>query len=401
MKSYLIIVAAFIIVSCEEKINRELYNEAWEEQSVEKALLYADQTEIAGEEANALFMAGRILDLRHSYDSSIQYYTKAMRKYEEVGNQDWQAITMKNMGNVHRENSNFLTALDLYQRAISLNISEDIKHKLTLRMAHCNWRIDRWGLAVEQLNKCKDYFKDDSFLLAETNMILGSCTYDYGLSANDSKSFDESFGYFFKAANLYEKGWHKAMAYNNIANTYLQVGKHKEARQYLYKAKALQTNQDQLAIVYHNLGKYHMAMESYDSAIIYLNENIAMTGGTTHESIEGYRRLSDYYIRTGQTEKALQTNDAYFEMNNKVIEERERLKRITKEQEFQLSRTKQIILNQQKEMDHQFWVDFFIVGASIGIPSLVLICLLAWVVQHLRNKMRAINKLISGHINLK
>lgn len=185
------------------------------------------------------FNLGNIYLAQSDYPKTLDYYFKALKIDEELGNKHGIATDISSIGIVYAEQKDYSKALEYFFKA--LKIAEELEDKNGIVFAIAN---------------------------------IGNV---YDIQGHNSKALDYSF----KALKINEELEDKngiAIALGNIGSLYTKTGKFKEAEQYLKRAIALDDSignqnalrqwEEALSQLYDTIGKYRLALIHYKKAMV-------------------------------------------------------------------------------------------------------------------------------------
>ena len=242
----------------------------------EEALHLSIQAENKEQECKALNSIGNVNMNLSDYPRALDYFTKAVAIYEEIGDKYGVAANTGNIGNMYRLVSDYPRAMEYCSKALVIN--EEIG--------------DKYGLAAN--------------------------TGNIGLIYHNLSDYPRALEFLNKALSISEEiGNKNGVAINtlNIGNVYLDLSDHPRALEYYSKALAiieeigdkygLATTTGNIGIVYYNLSDYPHALEYFTKALAIHEEigdknGVALnTGniGNVYTKLCDYPRALDYFTK--------------------------------------------------------------------------------------------------------
>ncbi|HIN40019.1 MAG TPA: tetratricopeptide repeat protein, partial [Flavobacteriales bacterium] len=234
--------------------------------------------------ANALNTQGASFYLRGDYAKAIDYYTRSLKIYEELGDKNGIAATLNNIGNIYVEQGDYAKAIDYYTK--SLKIREEIG--------------DRRGIA----------------------MSLGNI----GVIYKNQGDFAKAIDYYTKSLKIEEEIGNKkgiTSSLGNIGNIYLDQGDYAKAIDYYSRClkigeeigdkKSIASSLGNIGIIYADQGDYTKAIDYFTRSLTIKEElgdknGIATTLGNIgviYADQGDYAKAIDYYTRSLKIQEEL------------------------------------------------------------------------------------------------
>lgn len=257
--------------------------------------------------ANANRTLGSHYITESDYPKALEYFDKAVKIFETLGNRKQIAGVFHNIGIVYKNQSNYRKALEYLQQALSIN--EEYGNK--------NWKASNLnsiaGIYIEQ----GDYFKGIEYYTkslkineeigdkASISNNINNIGTTYFYQANYPKALE----YFFRSLKMNEESGAKqqiASSLNNIGNVYSEQSEYTKALEYYTKAIKINEeigNKNWKAINLNAIGTIYSKQANYAQALDYLlksykiNEELGRKGGmsTTLNNIGNvYLQQADY-----------------------------------------------------------------------------------------------------------
>lgn len=272
-----------------------------------------EQLQDASRQAHATFYVARVLAALARSDEATRYYTRAAELYRQQGQDEGEAASRNNLGNLLRQKRRAEEALVEYDQALEFYSRSPIpRHRLNEAMAlsnRGNTKIDlaRLGEAIEDLKQASRLFQEvgDKKGRATTLTILG-----VAYEARDDKQ---------NAREAYEEAVHlaeetgdpavRAHALHGMGHYYLTAGIFAKASEYFERSVALQDDRptfDQARSL-NNLGRSRFLIGDHDGARKAYQQGLAIL--STHPDRETRIHLLNNFavleLETGATEVAL------------------------------------------------------------------------------------------------
>ncbi len=251
------------------------------------------------------------------YAKALDYYFKALKIFEEIGNKNGQAANLGNIGIVYNDQGDYAKALDYYFKALKIN--EEIGNK--------NGQAANLGnIGIVYLNqgdyaKALDYYfkalKINEEIGNKQNQAanLGNIGMVYYYQGNYAKVLD----YYFKALKINEEIGNKKGQSNNLGNigiVYYNQGNYVKALDYYFKALKINEeignkheqagNLGNIGLIYSNQGNYAKSLDYYFKALKiseeienkqYQASNLGNIGIVYKEQSD-YAKALDYYFKS-------------------------------------------------------------------------------------------------------
>ncbi|OFY66304.1 MAG: hypothetical protein A3H98_02790 [Bacteroidetes bacterium RIFCSPLOWO2_02_FULL_36_8] len=234
----------------------------WE--SLEKNISLGNKSSIINKRATTLSNIGFVYSEQSDYHKALDYYFKALKMKEEIGDKKGKTTTLVNIGNVYNRQSDHAKALDYYFRA--LKMSEEIG--------------DKNGIA---------------------NNLCG-----IGLVYSEQSDYPRALDYYFRALKMQEEIGDKygiAINLGNIGNVYYRQSDYPRALDYYFRVlkmqeeigdkKGIARNLGNIGLVYSNQSDYPQALDHYFRALK-MKEEI----GDKYEMANTLGNIGVLYTRT-------------------------------------------------------------------------------------------------------
>jgi tetratricopeptide (TPR) repeat protein len=297
---------------------------------------------------------GLTYEAQGEVDKAEEYYNRAMKIADEIGNKQLQAYTMGNMGNFYTMQGDDSKALEYYKKAVQ--VKEEIGDKKGVARGSSNIATEYKGEG--DYPKAIEYYNNALKMAQELGdkQLEADITSNIGAVYREQGDYSKALEYDFKALNLAEDLKYKqlqASAASSIGLIYWKRSDFSKALQYYNKAldlanatgdkstaailtdnigivcenqgdfpealdyefKALKISKDigdkaGIAINTESIGEIYIKQKKYKDAEKYILEALYLSD-TIHllkASMESQLDLSELFAQTGQWQKAY---DAY------------------------------------------------------------------------------------------
>ena len=298
--------------------------------------------------AQAFNNLGVVAAIQGDIDQALINYERALSLRQELNDQKGVASLYNNLGNLQEEKGDYLGALENLQQ--SLAIRQQLKDtqrmaRVLYNISYVHERMGNYPEALDYVLRHLEFLKgtEDGYSLFNAYTLLGNINVELEI-------YNEALNYYQQARTIAEEigeDYELAIAYNNLGNMLDDLAEQdykdekyavarprfSQALGYLERALSIyQKTEDQegagntnnnLGVVYKNLGSYFLELEEQDSANIYLNRSLSFLSKalSIHQTlnnrkgiIETYNGFGDVYRRLGETEKALNYTKDYLDL---------------------------------------------------------------------------------------
>ncbi|MCF8297784.1 MAG: tetratricopeptide repeat-containing sensor histidine kinase [Saprospiraceae bacterium] len=321
-------------------------------------------------EASVCIGIGNSYFLLSDFDKAFEFYIRASKLYEDLGDENGYAMAISSTGFVYRSKNEFDKAIQNYE--IALEIWER-KNDFT----GITSTLNNMGVVYLQM---KDYEKANEYFLKSLELH----------KTNNSPEH--------KLLNLY----------NNIANAYSGLKNYKEALKNYNDALRISksiNNKYAISVIQVNMAGIHLDLKNYSNALLYSDSalTVAKEISAVGMMYNCYEKFAAIYSEKGDYEKALVYKEQYYTLKDSVFTE-ESSKRIEElEVKYDTEKKEKKITIQDLEIKKKENQNLFL----FIIASLVLIIAIIVIFQY-RIKIRRNNelkqanqKLIESEKNLK
>ena len=323
-------------------------DEAKARQYLQESISLSEKINFKKGAAQAFNNLGVVAAIQGDIEQAMTNYERALLLRQELNDQKGVASLYNNLGNLQEEKGDYLGALENLQQ--SLVIRQQLQD--TQRMARVLYNIsyvhERMGNYPEALDYVLRHLEllkgtEDTYSLFNAYTLLGNINVELEI-------YNEALNYYQQARTIAEDigdDYELAIAYNNLGNMLDDLAEQdyknekyatarprfSQALGYLQRALTIyEKTEDQegagntnnnLGVVYKNLGSYFLELEKQDSANIYLNRSLSFLNKalTIHQTlnnrkgiIETYNGFGDVYRRLEDTDKALSYTKDYLDL---------------------------------------------------------------------------------------
>jgi len=211
-----------------------------------------------------------VLSEQSNYSKALQYHLKAVKIYEEIGDQNRLAVIYNNIGIVYQAQKQEFKALEYFIKAQKIQEKSGDK---TVGITITN--IGNIYLKQKNYQKAQEYYAKAEIAFAKNP---------------DARGFGELC--------------------NNLGNYFHQTGKPEEALNYWKKAVAAFTSiEDKFGIsdTYFNLGKFYFSKGNYSEALANTNKSLTLSKeiGVLEQVMSCEKLLSEIYQKLNNPAAAL------------------------------------------------------------------------------------------------
>jgi len=304
-----------------------LSEKMWKENNFNQAIhyatisLYVSKT-LPEEQRNQLnALSYKYLGICYWYqnanDKAIEYYKKAVKEYDAVGDLDGLASVYNNLGLAYDDKSDYSGAINYHSK--SLKIREEANDRAGLASCYNNlgnvyYAMGNYTKATENYYralKIDEEFDDKSGIASDLNNI--------GIILIDNGEYDRALKVYFKTLTILEELNdinRIAKAYINIGLIYNELKDYDNATNYFLKALKIKEelkDVNGIALAYNNLGvvcgvkkDFIKALDYYMNALAYMEKGGDLQGvsmannniGLLFINLKNYQE-SENYLRKG------------------------------------------------------------------------------------------------------
>lgn len=323
-------------------------DEAKARQYLQESITFSEKIDFKKGAAQAFNNLGVVAAIQGDIDQAMTNYERALSLRQELNDQKGVASLYNNLGNLQEEKGDYLGALENLQQ--SLAIRQQLKDtqrmaRVLYNISYVHERMGNYPEALDYVLRHLEFLKgtEDGYSLFNAYTLLGNINVELEI-------YNEALNYYQQALTIAEDigdDYELAIAYNNLGNMLDDLAEQdyknekyavarprfSQALGYLERALSIyKKTEDQegagntnnnLGVVYKNLGSYFLELEEQDSANVYLNRSLSFLNKalTIHQAlnnrkgiIETYNGFGDVYRRLGETEKALKYTKDYLDL---------------------------------------------------------------------------------------
>lgn len=206
----------------------------------ERSLGLARDAGMKGQEARALYDLGYVRYVTNDYAGAGGLFEQSRRVYELSGNHHGALEALHARGKTYRRTGDFTRADSSYRQCLVLAaalsdslIIADVKVNLGVLLCE-QGKLDEGILLFEQ---ALDYFEKVGNIQAVSTALL-----NIGVVLKMVKEFDKALDYISRSTGLEEPRQQKSqlvVRYYNMADLYLEMGRHQQALEYCRKLRAV------------------------------------------------------------------------------------------------------------------------------------------------------------------
>ena len=308
----------------------------YSEEDFGKALEYADQAlNLAVADQNKLLEARTRLNLGNiyyehcEYETALNQFQKSLSLYKENSNTNILYINyaLNNIAVVYEELGHYTNAVACYLE--SLKIADKINDRDGIATAFVN--LGSLYDTIGMYDKSLEYLTNALRLFKIENSDDGVATTLGNLSSThlNLKDYNKALEYQLESLKLEKENHNKAgmaISYCSIADIYLETTNYNKAIEYYNKciklAKSID-NKDILCGALGGTGKIYFESEQYEQALKFYQQalDIALKIGKKENMHTYYKALSATYFSIGDHHKAFELLKKYDEINDTLFSE--------------------------------------------------------------------------------
>ncbi len=230
---------------------------------------------------------GYVYYILSDYTHSMDYYLKALKAGEKLGNKYFDATIFNNVANIYADLKNYKEALDYYEKY--LVISRTIKSKNDEMGALVN--IGNIYTELNDLTLGLDYFNKALSIAEETGnkRISTAVLNNIGEIFLKQKNYSNALAYFQRSILLADKSDYrniKASALNGIGEVFLNQGDFANAENYSRESFELARELKDLSWqvnALETLSKIHEKQKKYDEALKDYRQSVVLRDSSVNE----------------------------------------------------------------------------------------------------------------------
>ncbi len=376
-------------------------------------LQMANELEDSTEIGRALNFIGSNFQSRGEYDTCRYFYKNALDIYESIKNEKGKAMTLSNLGVLHRKTGNFDQALE-YQLQ-SLNIREQLDDDAG--MANNMHNIGGIYYYMNNYQKAVEYFSyarslnirnENHLQAAKTDNNLGSVFMEMGL-------IDSSLHHYQLALEYFENHGYEifaAIIQDNIGSLYGKIGNYTEALKYHQSTLQIHkknSNHERLAHTFNNIGVMYMKMGNGRQAEKHLIQGLELAKKIDNKELiyELLHSLYENAEKTGRFRIALDYFIQHAAMKDTIMSEKTHQQMVemetkyeTEKKEQQIELQKVQLSRKEAELNQHQTQKYLFATTSVSILLITLILARRYIEKRkINNILAAKNKSITESIS--
>lgn len=246
------------------------------EEYAKKALQLSKDSGYSKGEGDAYIRLGIIAKNRGQYELSKENYFKALEIREKIKIKEPIVATYNNLGILFKQQGQFTLALNYFEKGlqnIDITVGDAEKAKILNGMAACYQHLGEYQRALELNDKVIEIREklNDTIDKAKALITAGNIYQKLRNFTSGEAKYKESLS-IFEMMN-YDEG--QAKSFINLGNIYYEQKELEKGLKCYQKAMRLKDAlpEDDLAILYRNIGACYAELEKPDSALIFYNES--------------------------------------------------------------------------------------------------------------------------------
>jgi len=297
--------------------------------------------------ASALNNQGSSFWIKGNYASAIDYYTRSLAIYEEIGDRNGIANSINNIGVIYYEQSSYASAIDYYTR--SLAISEEIgdKNRIANSLGNIGLIYKNQGDYVKAIDyhaRCltiKEEIGDKGGIAAALNNI--------GVTYHEQGNYANAIDYYNRSLIIREEIGDKkgiSACLNNIGEIHSEQGNYASAIDYYNRSLTIKKeigDEKGIAGSLNNIGEIYYEQGDFTSAITSCTDamTIAQEIGAEINIKSAANILFKAYKTSGRNKQALEMYELYITTRDSI--ESEENQRAVIRQEYKYEYEKQAL----------------------------------------------------------
>lgn len=301
---------------------------------------FAKEKELKDQMAKILNIMGVSFYVQGNYANAIDYYTRSLNIWEDIGNKNGISSSLNNIGLVYDEQGDYASAIDYYTR--SLFIYEEIGDKNGVSIS-----LNNIGLIYYYQNdyvNAIDYHTRSLTIRKEIGDKKGiaSSLNNIGLIFEDQSDYANAIDYYTRSLKIKveiddKKGISSSL--NNIGLIYNKQGKHIDAIDYHTRSLTIRReikNKKGIASSLINIGSIYKDQGDYTSAKAYIKEALATAQeiGAAIETRNAANALYEVYKANGKFKQALEVYELYIVTKDSIDSEENQREVIRQEYKY-------------------------------------------------------------------
>ena len=271
------------------------YDRSWDECVGKERLQPVDSRKAEAEKLR--LEADNLVSHAHQYQKGLETAKKSLKIYQEIGDKSGQAQVLSSVGWAYYWLNDYVKAIEYYQKSLKLAEEIDDYYTATARLYDISQPYLYLG----------DY--DQSLAYQQQYLTRGKELNDPDIQARALEGIGNIYYFqkqYKKAINYYEQSAELGRTAFYIGGVYTAVGKHDEAIEFFER---IATNTNDIytkAVSLNQLGQNYLALENYDNAINYFQQQLALSQETKeiYGESEALKSLGITYFAKGDLKQA-------------------------------------------------------------------------------------------------
>ncbi|NOZ45870.1 MAG: tetratricopeptide repeat protein [Chlorobi bacterium] len=332
----------------------------------QKAEKLADKLNYRKGRAESLRLLGIYFRYKSDFLKALDYYEKALRINEDISKSSDSLIALSgkqgiskcynNIGIVYKTLGDYPNALELYLKALKINEETGNKQGISHCLNNIGVINDNQGNLTNAIEYYQKSMKVNEELGNKRGISLG--LNNIGNVYFQLQQYEEAAIYFHKALQLYEEIddlMGISMCLHNIGNVNFQQGNYQQALINYNKALKINNKIEEksgVCLLYESIGEVYLKTKDFQKALNYTNKSLLIAKNL--ELLENqkyiYKQLADIYAGLKNYKNAFKNFVLYKKLSDSIFNEKN-IKQITNlENQYKYEKEKQAIeLKQQKK----------------------------------------------------
>lgn len=277
-------------------------------------------------EGGGLFIQGIVHFYRAEYDIAATLLNRALQRFREIEDKEWQARVLTPLGATYKQMANFPAALEIHHQQLDFSRSHDDRMsemRALNGIATVYHQLKDYHQALEYLAQARTLAQQLKDRPAEA-VILGNICDEYLSLGRYTEALDAGLNSLdlFKDVTLNPAEFINTLL--NVGMTYRRMGDFELAETYLKNAREMaeQNRLDQFYLVaMREIGELHLRRGQRELARICLHEAIARAKATGAEKsiFSSYYTLAELYKKESKFETALYYLEQYYTLKEAIF----------------------------------------------------------------------------------
>ncbi len=328
---------------------KEAYNKL-----IKAKKLYTNSKNLKGK-AYTLFRIGITYWRRNNYDSTLYYYDKAHKLFEQKNFTYGIGKTSRFKGIVYKRTGEYPKALDAFYKAEKYYTKTGLPNKVSGILGNIGYlhiKLKDYQSALKAFHKSLEQAQNEG-----NQKLIASRFHNIGFTYFKMGNYNKADSCFNKTLNLYKKiGFNLGIAEAKLdmGKLYYKLGKYSLSIQYLKESIDTfekKNYQKGLAIAYQYLGKNEYDLDNYHSALKYVQKALKYNNIVKDAELEMelYQLLSVCHKNIGNFKEAYKSYKKFHKLQDSLsnIKSKEKIARI--QSKYKTEQKEQEIENLRKE----------------------------------------------------